>query len=156
MQRIPLTQGKFALVDKSDFEYLAQWKWRIARKRKGSNEFYAARSDWNKGHQRNIWMHRVITKCPTGMVVDHINGDGLDNRRRNLRVCTNSQNQWNRRISKRNKTGEKGVSVDPKGSNKKWHASISVSGKSISLGYFTTKTEAAKAYKLNVVRYRGK
>ena len=78
------------------------------------------------------------------MVVDHINSDSLDNRRSNLRVCTVSQNNMNSAIGRNNKSGYKGVSWDK--TNKKWRAGIKAKGKSVSLGSFNSKKDAARAY----------
>ncbi len=82
-------------------------------------------------------MHRLIMDCPDGMDVDHINGDGLDNRRENLRIVTRSQNLRNRKTFKNSKSGFKGVIFNPV--NGKWKAIIN-------LGTFDTSEEAAKAY----------
>ena len=79
-------------------------------------------------------MHSVIAKTPKGLETDHIDGDTLNNQKRNLRVCTKSQNQHNRKISSNNKSGFKGVSYNKK--NKKWQADIQCNGVKIYLGYF--------------------
>jgi hypothetical protein len=84
---IPLTQGKFALVDDEDFEWLNQYKWRL---RNG----YAGRdSSILLGPRRNILMHREVAGTPEGLFTDHANGNKLDNRRCNLRICNKSQNR---------------------------------------------------------------
>ena len=94
-------------------------------------------------------MHRVITDCPDGMVVDHINDDALDNRRSNLRVCTQQDNIRNgikcrRRLGKRTRSKYKGAHFH--GPTGRWQARIVVSGRQISLGYFDHEIDAAKAY----------
>jgi hypothetical protein len=90
-------------------------------------------------------MHRQIANPPDGKEVDHINGVTLDNRRENLRVCSHSQNMHNRRLrQKNNKSGYKGVHWLAR--TKRWVAEIRVNGKSRHLGYFTEKTDAARAY----------
>jgi len=89
-RRIPLTQGKFAIVDAEDYERIAGYKWFAARFERG---FYALRTGKdNKGRQRNVRMHREILGEPKGKIIDHINHNGLDNRRANIRVVTRQQN----------------------------------------------------------------
>lgn len=95
MQTIQLSQGKVSLVGDSDFEWFNQWKW-TAMKR--GNTWYAVRGGFLGP---KILMHREIMNAPKDMQVDHINGDGLDNRRENLRVCTNAENGRNRKINKK-------------------------------------------------------
>jgi phenylalanyl-tRNA synthetase alpha subunit len=94
MKGIELTQGKVALVDDEDFDYLNQWKWHAARQRTG--RFYAKRGKSIDGHVKNIWLHRIIMKTPPGLTVDHIDHDGLNCQKSNLRNCTISQNSKNR------------------------------------------------------------
>lgn len=103
MKRIPLTQGKFTIVDNKDYEWLNQWKWSF------HSQGYAQRGSSVNGKKTNLKMHRVILNAPKGIVVDHRNGDKLDNRRANIRLCTQAQNLWNAGISKQNKSGYKGV-----------------------------------------------
>lgn len=98
---IQLTKNKFAIVDKSDFEYLNQWKWHY-------NSGYAERKEYKNGKQYHVKMHRVLCK---GKLIDHINGDKLDNRKSNLRSATHSQNAMNMR-KHRGKSVYKGVSQD--------------------------------------------
>lgn len=86
---IPLTQGKFAIVDAEDYDRLAQYKWFAVKSRK---TFYAQRF----GGGTIVCMHREIMRAPKGMVCDHKNHNGLDNRNSNLRLCTNAQNLYNK------------------------------------------------------------
>ena len=130
-KQIPLTQGKFAIVDADDYEWLSQWKWCA---RKGTSAWYAIRNGDNR-------MHRIIINTPSGMDTDHINGNGLDNRKCNLRMCSRSQHHYNR---KPKKGKYKGVNIG--GYTNKWQARITVKGKRISLGYYKTKKDAALAY----------
>ncbi len=143
MKRIKLTQGKFTIVDNEDYEWLNQWKWYAA---KGVVTFYAKRCP----NERIIIMHRVIMNTPHGMDTDHKNGNGLDNRKCNLRICTRSQHHHNR---KPKKGKYKGVSRG--GQVGKWQARITTSGKRTSLGFFNSKKAAAKAYNQKAVELFG-
>ena len=107
MKRIPLTRGMYAIVDDEDYEYLNQWKWGA---RKDHNAFYAVRGVEVNGRCEAILMHRVIADAKEGDEVDHGNGNGLDNTRKNIRICTHAENAKNRRLNKNSTTGFKGVS----------------------------------------------
>src|SRR5258708_4039644 len=143
MKYIKLTQNKFAIVDDKDFEYLNQFRWFYSNK-------YAKRSIWYPKikRQKQIRMHNVICKPINDMFVDHINGNTLDNRRENLRICTQTENNRNRKISKNNQSGLKGVSFF----KNRWRAII----KRRFIGYFNTKEEAAKAYDNESLKEFGK
>lgn len=132
---IPLTRGKVALVDKQDYEWLMQWKWHAAK------AGYAVRTV-NGGSK--IFMHREIMKAVSGEEVDHIDGDGFNNRRVNLRVCTHSDNLKNSAGRSDNKSGFKGVSWDNR--KQRWRATIQVNGKYVSCGTYSTPEAAAYAY----------
>lgn len=99
MREIPLTQGKVALIDDEDYEELSQYKWTAHHRAK--NTWYAVRYVGKRVDGKrvgvHIQMHRVITNCPDGLVVDHINHNGLDNRKENLRTVTAAVNAGNRR-----------------------------------------------------------
>ena len=156
MKEIQLTQGYFALVDDEDFEELNKHKWHIKKHR---NTVYAVRTQWivgGKGKQIHYKMHRVILglKNPKE-VCDHINHNGLDNRKSNLRVCTNKENQKNR-LSKKNSTSKYlGVSL----SDNKWVSGISVNGKRKHLGTFDNTKDgeilAAISYDFAAIKYHG-
>lgn len=90
-------------------------------------------------------LHRVITNCPKGLTVDHVNLNTLDNRKENLRICTAAENNRNKG-KKKGKHSSKYVGVSWAKEMKKWYASLKHSGKSYNLGYFSEETEAAKAY----------
>lgn len=101
--RIPLTQGKFALVDAEDASQLSAHKWHAVLIHRA---WYAA----THGSSGRIYMHKFLLVAPTGFEVDHINGDGLDNRRSvNLRLATHQQNLANQRLNKANTSGYRGV-----------------------------------------------
>jgi hypothetical protein len=99
-------------------------------------------------------MHRVVIGAPDGVKVDHINGDGLDNQRHNIRKCTQSENSRNRRLSVNNKSGFKGVTWVPK--RKKYEVNIGVKGKRKFLGYFSSAEEGARVYDNAAKKYHGK
>ena len=133
--RIALSQGKFALVSPEDYARVTAFKWCLNR---AHGKDYAKRGYYFAGKQSTIKMHRFIMDAPPNSEVDHINGDGLDNRRENLRVCDHKQNSANQRAAKSNKTGFKGVF--PVGNG--WGAKISDDY----LGIYDTAEDAAKAY----------
>jgi hypothetical protein len=156
-RKIPLTQGKFAIVDPADYPRLAKFKWRLCRT-KGKNVLYAERSirlpessrKRGSGRYSRILMHRQLIHVPDGFVIDHINGNGLDNRRANLRLATVAQNAWNSK--KRNPvSGYKGVYFDRQ--KHLWRAAIVCNRKRIHLGYFKNKLDAARAYDTAAKKY---
>lgn len=110
MKRIPLTQGKVALVSDEDYEYLMQWKWYA---RRAGKTFYAGRHVRLKLKQKVFHMHRVIAER-LGILEapDHKDRNGLNNQRSNLRAATISQNKANRGRNKNNTSGYKGVYWD--------------------------------------------
>jgi len=140
MKKISTTKGFTALVDNEDYPILSRYKWYAHSNKRGH---VYPRTWTGKGGQR-MFMHAMILGEYKG-IVDHINGNGLDNRKANLRIATYSENGANRRISKKNNTsGFKGVSwYKP---HKKWRAGICFDGKCKHLGYFDSKEEAAEAY----------
>jgi hypothetical protein len=142
MKKIKLTQGKYALVDDADFDALIGFKWCAYRSGK---TFYAKRNErLPNGKLKDVDMHRILMGSPVGMLVDHIDGDGLNNQRANLRVCTHAQNLRNRALPKNNKSGYRGVCWDKR--INKWKASISCEGKNYNLGHFTAVEDAGIAY----------
>lgn len=148
MKEIKLTQGKVALVDDADFEMLSQYKWHVIKQ--PARGCYIA-STYSKIKRSAVQMHRLIMKTPKGMDTDHINGDTLDNRRSNLRICTRSQNQMNKCRARNNTSGFKGVSR----SGKKWMAYIKINRKLKHLGVFKDKLEAHQAYIAACKKYHG-
>ena len=135
---IPLTQGKFAIVDADDYEHLNKYKWCAFKSY--NNKFYAVRRKNNK----TIIMHRQIMNAPAGLVVDHIDGNSLNNRKTNLRICTQAQNIHNSRPRRNRSSKYKGVFWNKV--NKKWSTTIHKGDIRIYLGGFDNEVEAALAY----------
>lgn len=127
---VPLTAGKYALVDEEDYERVMQYRFRL-------NGKYAY-------NDKLSYLHRFIMNCPKGMVVDHINHNTLDCRKSNLRVCTHQQNLMNMKSNKKGTSKYKGVSYRPEGN--KWESCIRINNKTIHLGLFNDEIEAAMAY----------
>lgn len=154
MKLIPLTQGQFAKVDDADFESLSKFKWCASWcARLGS--FYALRGIWKNanGKQGTVKMHRFLMSGDSE-AIDHINHDTLDNRRENLRACSQSQNMFNRsRLPKNNTSGICGVKYSE--SRKKWITRINAYGKGITIGYFLTCEEAVAARSEASKKYHG-
>jgi len=143
---IPLTQGLVAIVDDKDYELLGQYKWYA---HKNTDVYYAQR----RAGKRIVSMHREILGLQYGdkQIVDHANGNGLDNRHQNLRFATPSQSVINRRLSTRNKTGYRGVSYF----QGRYRAFIYLRREQYYLGSFTTDKEAALAYNAAAPKYHG-
>lgn len=146
---IPLTKGKFACVDWDDAEYLSQWNW-VAWWAKHGDTWYAIRH-WNvEGQHMSMGMHRHIIRDVDS--VDHKTpGNGLDNRRSNLREATRQQQARNRRVRSDSGSGMRGV----QGAEGRWRAKISVGSKRIHLGYFSTAELACAAYREAATKYHG-
>ena len=145
MKEIELSQGKVALVDDENFEWLNQWKWYASKTGRVENElWYGIRMVCNSGKRRSISMHRVILDAPSGVGVDHINHDGLDNRRANLRFSNQSQNTANSRKQDGCSSRYKGVCWDKQ--HQKWRAGIMKNYKHIFLGLYSDEVETARAY----------
>lgn len=147
-KEIPLTQGKVAIVDASDYDFLMQWAWMARLER---HCCYAVRRFSVDGKQCWARMHRVIMEAKTGTMIDHINGNGLDNRRDNLRLATTSQNTQNKKIGANNTSGYKGVDHR----SRKWRARIWLHGQEYHLGYFDSDIAAAHAYNKAAERLHG-
>jgi len=142
---IELTQGKVAMVDDEDFEWLTQWKWCAHN----TNGYWYAKS----GAKPSIRMHQLLLDPPLGYQCDHINNDGLDNRRVNLRLCTSSQNQQNRKPQSGGTSKFKGVHWYK--NYKRWMAGIQINQERIFLGYFHSEIDAAQAYDKAALKYFG-
>jgi hypothetical protein len=161
--RVPLRGGLFALVDATDAERVLARKWRERRHKHAPTKVYAQCSYREDGFKRNASLHRFVMGCTAGdgRIVDHINGDGLDNRRANLRITDHRGNATNVTRSKLQKRGGyKGVSWNPRA--KKWQASIcggevKANGKrrQLYLGVFTDPADAARAYDAAAIKLFG-
>ena len=153
---IKLTKGRHAMVDPENFEWLSLYKWHASDGRAGN--FYAVNSRMQRMHRmimkgqlnskseyRNTKQIRSTNDKNSKLVVDHINGNGLDNRRANLRLATVSQNNWNSKSGfNRGKSKYKGVRWHKR--RQKWAAGISMYRRKQHLGYFTDQKQAAKAF----------
>ena len=142
--QIPLGRtGLVALIDADDFERVGQWRWYTKRDKGSACEriYAAARLETPHGW-RKVTLHRYIMDAQPGELVDHINHDGLDNRRANLRLATTRQNSANSPPGRRNKTGYKGV-VYSKGS---WYANVTVDARTRLSGPFGSPELAALAH----------
>lgn len=151
MKEIPLTQGKAALVDDADYEWLmAMGKWYAFKHR---NAWYAARMEVAGNKKKPIRMHRQIVSAPANILVDHEDGNGLNNTRSNLRFATNAQNGMNRGPQVNNTNAYKGVSFGKH--HKTWRAQIQINGTVKHIGTFATPEIAARAYDEAAKRYFG-
>jgi hypothetical protein len=138
MKAIPLNHGKFTIVDDDDYPLLSKLKWRAMR---CNDIWYAVRTGTLGKKKIAIEMHRVILGFP-GTDIDHRDRDGLNNTRNNLRVATRGENRANSRVSKRSKSGFKGVWMQ----NGKWVAKVRHNGRVYCFGTFTDAKEASDAY----------
>jgi len=151
MKYIELTQGKRAIVDDADHEWLSQWKWTFLKGRRVGRAYRMV-------NKQTILMHRLImdvVDSPREVQVDHINLDSLDNRRSNLRVCDNGENNRNRPKQSNNTSGHKGVSWD--NYYGKWKAQLNYNGKKVLNKYFLEGEldKAIEAYQEAAKKYHG-
>jgi hypothetical protein len=143
MPEITLTKGKLAIVDTCDYEELSKRSWHYS-----STGYACKRKDGSI-----VLMHREIMSPRSGEYVDHINGNKLDNRRCNLRVCTNAENSYNAKTRHDSVSGYKGVCRDKWG--KKWRARLHVDGREYALGVFESKHDAARMYNFWAIQFFG-
>lgn len=155
MKYISLTKGYIAIVDDEDFDFVNQWKWSTIDS-SPTGVCYAERgyTDKESGKIKHISMHRLIMDMiDSELTVDHIDGNGLNNQRKNLRPATKQQQAINRPLRSDNKSGHKGVYWFK--SCNKWRAQIKVDGKRKSLGLYEDIEDAIKAYETAAELYYG-
>ena len=170
MKEIKLTRGYVALVDDEDFELFGHLKWYAQRyEQKSCLKIYAARTTKFKKKKTLHFLHRMILNAPKNLLIDHIDGDGLNNQRNNLRLCTPMQNSQNRKSNKNSSSKYVGVhkslqkgTYSLKGGSiithiygYKWEAQAKYKGKSIYLGSFDNEIDAAKARDRYVIKLFG-
>lgn len=150
MKTILLNNGTSFLIDDEDYELVSSHKWYLHV----AGYVYRIKK-CEDGKRRNLYLHRLLLNLVRGdgRLVDHINGNKLDNRRCNIRACTKAENGWNRGKTKNNTSGYKGVFRDTRSG--KWLASVFVNGRRNSLGLFTTPEEAHLAYRSAVEELHG-
>lgn len=151
MKELKLTKEKVAIVDDDVYDDLIKYKWSALCD--GCN-WYAYMTIGSKKNQKRLMLHRIIMLLTNPKVFcDHIDGNGLNNQRSNLRICTSALNSRNRRMKKTNTIGFKGVSYKAK--HKKFQASINIDGKFIFGGHFDSAVDAAKKYNDLALQYHG-
>lgn len=147
-KEIPLTKGRFAVVSDEDYPRVRSFLWYCSELR--GDTYYAV---GRPGTKRKQYMHRFLRRAGPGEIIDHRNGDGLDNRRRNTRRSTHSQNHANHRRQRNNTSGFTGVWWHAQ--RRKWSAEIKVNQKKINLGLFEDPITAAKARDRAAIKYFG-
>lgn len=140
MKELHLTKGKVALVDDKDFTSINARKWQAL---KNHRTWYAQSTFSSAGKKQTVKLHRHIIGALPGLEVDHINGDGLDCQRKNLRIVTTQMNSFNRR-ARAGSSIYKGVCAGKTSGS--WRAQIKANGKNHHIGQFASEIEAAKAY----------
>lgn len=144
MKQIKLHNGESAIVDDEDYDRLSVWNWTGSERPWGTYAYRHGRREYaSRGkveRRTGFYMHRVIMGAKSGQIVDHINGNTLDNRRANLRFVTAKQNTLNRKMDRDNKSGYRGVGWHIRGH--KWRSRVA----GYHLGLFDDPVEAAKAY----------
>lgn len=147
---ITLTKGREAVIDAADAPLISGVNWCTEE---ANDTCYAVRTAKSGGIKRHVRLHRVIMAAPEGVHVDHIDGDGLNCRRSNMRLATHTENMRNSRSRKDNKSGVKGVCFDVW--TGRWQAKIQVDGRTVHLGRFHDLKAAAEAYRAASEKYHG-
>lgn len=154
LSRFGKNKGKFVtVVDDCDFEALSAFNWSV---KSNGYTFYACRMTKHAEGRGGItvFMHREIMNADYQQQIDHIDGNGLNNTRSNLRACSQSENSMNRKPRRNSLSGFKGVTFHSKSG--KWYSSITANGKNISIGYFDNPKDAAIAYDKVAINIHGK
>lgn len=146
MKEIEITKGYKAIVDDDDYDKLCEYKWSA---NVSKNTCYVV----SRINGKNIGMHRFILNAEDGKDVDHINGNGLDNRKSNLRVCTHAQNLMNMKLRTDSTSGKKGVGFDKK--SKSWRVQIIYNGIRKYLGRYKNKEDAINAREKAEIEFFG-
>lgn len=146
---VQLTRGYEAIIDAEDVPLVEGWNWYAHVQRRADGKIravYAVRDSrgYVDAKQKEVRLHRIIMSAPDDLAVDHIDCNGLNNRRANLRLATRAENNKNSRMRSDNASGFKGVHWNA--TYGKWNAQIRVNGKRLSLGYFTDIEDASGAY----------
>lgn len=149
MRLLPIHGALFAMVDDEDFENLSKYKWYISGGKPGS--LYVGKY---KNKRSNSYLHREILNAKRGQVVDHIDGNPLNNQKNNLRICSQKQNLWNSKKAINTTSKFKGVFFDK--SRNKWQSKIMRNGKNLFIGRFDHEIDAAKAYNEQALKSSGK
>jgi len=148
MKKIELTNGGFTLIDDEDYEKVSLYKWR-----RDSLANHVVRTFGPKNKRRLIRLHRYVMNAISGQIIDHIDGNVLNNQKTNLRIANKSTNGMNRNKQCNNKSGYKGVCFH-KPANK-WVAQLVVNGIKVLNSFHTTKEDAARAYNEAAIKYHG-
>lgn len=150
---VRLTQGRVGVCDPEDWDALRQRRW-FAKKSRHKFYWYGKERDPTKrAGNKNIFAHVIVAVPEPGQVVDHINGDSLDNRRKNVRGCSNRENCINSGARRNSKTGYRGV-MKVKDCNR-WRARLRVRGTEYDLGLFDSPEKAAMAYDAKAIEIHG-
>lgn len=157
MKTIPVGSKLFAIVDDDDFKLICNYRWQFERGYAKAQVYMGRGEKWQSEKYQykyqHVYMHRLISNAQRGQVVDHANGNRLDNRKCNLRLCSSSENAKNVKGKSRKYSKYKGVTKIK--NSDKWQAQITVNYKSVYLGLFAGELEAAQAYNIAALKHFG-